>query len=226
MSKREVMVVAAGLSVMCPLLTGVAGWWASAALHLAGIGGLTERHVAIIALGGLGVGLLLDVLWLRCWVAAFYSASRVRLAALYLPCSAIALASFMGVPVGLLLCGTLAGVYVGRRAFHGEASADSFVRTRRHAAWFIAAVTGTEALVIGLLVLRERSVVQFLADVLHAEPAAVAGLVGVLVVVALDLVLVAIQFWCTSTAASVAFGVGQTPGRRSGPPGAPQFLAR
>ena len=211
MSRRESLIVALSLGVMCPFLTFIAGWWISAALFFEGIAHIAEHGIAIVAFTGLAAGLIIDALWLKRLVAAFYTADLVLLGAVYAVCSAIALASCMGLPLGNLLLGTLGGVYVGRRAFHSGASAAVFGRASRRAGWFTAAFTGAGAFAIGILALREQSVVEVLADLLGTARSAIAGSTGLAVIVTLVVVLIVLQFWCTSTAARVAFGRSGSP---------------
>ena len=199
------------LGVLCPFLTFVAGWWTSATLSLEGVAHITERGIAIAAFTGLAAGLLIDALWLKRWVAGFYTADLVLLGVIYAGCSVVALASCMGLPLGNLLLGTLGGVYVGRRAFHSGASPAVFGRASRRAGWFTAAFTGAGAFAIGLLALREQSAVEELADLLRTDRSAIAGPTGLAVIVALVVVLIVLQFWCTSTAARVAFGRSGSP---------------
>jgi hypothetical protein len=117
----------------------------------------------------------------------------------------------MGLPPGNLMLGTLGGIYVGRRAFHSGASAAAADHATRRAGLFTATFTGAEAFAIGLLALRERSVAELLAVVLGTEQSTIAGPVGLSVVFMLVVVLIVLQFWCTSTAARVAFGLSRSP---------------
>jgi hypothetical protein len=215
MSKRESLIVAVILAVLCPFLAFIACWWTSAALLFSGLAKISERSIAMAAFAGLAAGVVIDALWLRRWVAGFYTAHLGLLATVYAACSVVAVASCMGLPLGNLMLGTLGGVYVGRRAFHAGASAAAVIRATRRAGLFTAAFTGAEAFAIGLLVLRERSVVELLADILGSEQSAIAGPLGLAVISALVVVLIVLQFWCTSTAARVAFGRSGSPSGQS-----------
>jgi hypothetical protein len=212
MSKRESLIVAAMLAALCPFLTFVACWWTSAALLLSGVAHISERGIAMAAFAGMAAGLIIDALWLKRWVASFYTANLVRLGTVYAGCSVVAVASCMGLPPGNLLLGTLAGVYVGRRAFHAGDIGAAVDRATRQASLFTAAFTGVEAFAIGLLALRERSVVEILAFSLNTQQSAIAGPTGLAVVFTLVVVLMIFQFWCTSTAARLAYGLSKSPG--------------
>lgn len=213
MSKRESLIVALILGAMCPFLTFVAGWWTSAVLYLEGVAHITERGIALAAFAGLAVGLVADAFWLRRWVAGFYRADLKFMSVLYLGCSAVAVASFMGLPLGNLVLGTLAGAYVGRREFHAATDSESLERMARRAGIFTAMVTGTEALVIGILALKELSVVRMLATISRLEQTTVAGLAGIAFVFVLVLILMIFQFWCTTAAARQVFSRGRKTGQ-------------
>jgi hypothetical protein len=208
MSKRETLIVALILGAVCPFLTFVAGWWTSAALYLDGVGRITERGIAFAAFAGLAVGLVADAFWLRRWVARFYRADLRFMSVLYLGCSVVAVASFMGLPLGNLALGAVAGAYVGRREFHADTGNEALERMARRAGIFTAMVTGGEALAIGILVLNERSVVQTLAAYSHLDETSVIGPAGIAFVFVLVVILMIFQFWCTRTAARRAFGWG------------------
>jgi hypothetical protein len=209
MTKTESVVVGIGLGILCPLLLFVLCWWVTAALTIYHVVPIPESRIALAASAGLAVGLIIDVLYLRRWVSRFYRADVRVMALVYLCCSAIAVASFMGVPVGLLLLGTLAGAYVGRREYHVGGSGESVSKTVRQVSLFTAAVTGAEALLIGFLALNEEWVVEWLRAATGMDSWTATGLLGIGLVVVLCIVLMIVQYWCTKTMAWTAFGRGR-----------------
>ena len=66
----------------------------------------------------------------------------------------------MGIPVGNIVLGTLAGAYIGRREYHAARSGESVSKTIMKASLFTAILTGAEALPIGFLALNEGWVVE------------------------------------------------------------------
>ena len=84
------------------------GWW-GAFLYA------PESLIPYFALGGLAIGLLLDVLFLRRWLQMAYRFHPVTLVAIYLYYSVGMFGFFMGVPLFNTLLGPLAGFYTGRR---------------------------------------------------------------------------------------------------------------
>lgn len=210
MSKAESILVGVVNAILCPYLVFIFFWWTSAIAARYGLLSLSDGGIALAALMGLALGVILDVVWLKGWIVRFYGASLKVMMALYLCCSVCAVASFMGLPVGNLLLGALAGLYIGRREYHAGGGAESLARAGRRAAVFTATVTGAEALLIGLLALKEQIVARLLERVLGLDQAAITGLAGGGFVVSLCLLLMLMQFWLTKTAARLAFGPGRT----------------
>jgi hypothetical protein len=204
MNKLESIVIAVLLGIACPWLTFVAMWWTAAIVsmkwHL-----LSEPMIAGVALFGLAVGVVLDLVFLRTWVRRFYSAGIGWLAGVYVALSVVAVASFMGLPVGTFVLGIVAGTYAGRRQHHHAAVPADANRRIRRAALFAALITAGAALPIGLLALRERSVLQLLASLLRVEEVTVGGAMGIFLIVVLSVLLFVAQYWCAKQGGRVAF---------------------
>jgi len=208
MSRAESTIVGLLLGIVCPLSLFVLWWWVAAALTIYGVFSIPESGIATAAFTGLGLGILLDILGLKNWMTRFYSLDVKLTVLVYLFWSAIAVAFFMGLPFGNIALGTLAGLYIGRKQYHAGASTDLFTRSARNVSIFTALVTGAEALPIGILALGEQSVVASLRAI-GFDQSATTGLIGVGLVGVGCLVLMAVQFWCTRTAAALAFRLGK-----------------
>jgi len=202
----ESVLVHVVVGALCPMAGFFIGWWSAGALAIYKVLPLSETAIAAAALTGFGVGVILDSLFLRRWAATFYDWDHRLLALLYLCGSVVAVAVFMGFPLGNVAWGTLAGIYVGRRMRYRAATLQAFRHAARRASLLTATVTGLEALPIGLMALNEGIVVRVLQAALRWSPQQIAGLPGTTLVIALCLVLVALQMCLTSTAASIAFG--------------------
>ena len=212
MSKTESVTVGFAVGILCPLLLFVSCWWITAALTAYHVLRIPESGIAVAAFTGLVLGVTLDVLFLRRWISRFYSADVRVMVLLYLCCSVIAVAFFMGLPVGNVVLGTLAGAYIGRREYHVARSGESVSKTVMKASLFTAILTGAEALPIGLLALNEDWVVEWLQRVTGKDSWAVSDLLGIGLIVMLCVVLMTVQFWCTKTMAWIAFGCGRREG--------------
>jgi len=99
MSKAESTIVGIFLGFACIWLSFVTCWW-TAAIVYAIVGGISVNVVIVSALAGLMAGIVLDILFLRRWILGFYAASLWLLAGLYTALCVLAVASFMGLPVG------------------------------------------------------------------------------------------------------------------------------
>ncbi len=170
---------------------------------------IPERVIATAALVGLGVGILLDVLCLRRWMVKFYDVDWRLALPTCLFWVMIATAWFMGLPLGTFALGILAGWYVGRRQKHARTSTAAFVRQKRTASLLVALVTGLVSLGIGVLALGETYIMADIQRIMGTSPGATTSIVGPAIVVVLSLILVAVQHWCTRTAATLAFKWGR-----------------
>jgi hypothetical protein len=184
-------------------------WWASAALAASPIMRFPDGGIAVAALTGLALGIILDAVCLKRWIARFDSASFKLMGPVYLCCSVIAMAFFMGLPLGNLVLGTLAGAYVGRREYHSGKGQESIANTAQRVGVFIALITGVEALLIGLLAREEGIVMQVLHVGLGMNKAVLAGPMGVGLIILVCIALMVLQFWCTRKAVRFAFGRGK-----------------
>lgn len=120
MSKTERTLVGVFLAGICPLLAFVMCWWTAAVVH-ACMPGVSVNAVIVTALSGLLAGIVLDLLLLRKWIRRFYTSSLWLMAAIYGALCVVAVAFFMGLPVGTFGLGILAGIYAGRRQRHAAA---------------------------------------------------------------------------------------------------------
>ena len=71
-----------------------------------------------LVLTGLGIGLVLDVVFVRNWVLRFYTANLWLMGIIYIALSIAAVSFFMGLPIGTINPGILASITMGRRASH------------------------------------------------------------------------------------------------------------
>ena len=211
MSKTESTIVGIFLAGICPLLVFVMCWWTAAVVH-ACVPGVSVSAVAVTAMSGLLAGIVLDLLLLRKWIRRFYTASLWLIAAIYGALCVVAVAFFMGLPVGTFGLGILAGIYAGRRQHHAASEGAAVRRGLRRVAFFPALLTAGAALPIGLLALQERSVVELLGKVLGIAPGAARGATGVMLVCLLCVALFGAQYWCSLRAGGLAFRMGEGSG--------------
>lgn len=206
MSRSESIVVGLAVGILCPVSLFVLLWWTTAAFTIYDVLPIKVSGIVTAAFTGLGIGILLDILFLKNWIAGFYSANTKFMVTAYLFCSVVAVAFCMGLPLGNLALGTLAGLYVGRRAYHAGESGSRFRKAARNVSIFTALVTSAEALPIGLLALEhDRYIAEMLLTVVGLGQSDATGPAGVGLIILLCVVLMVVQFWCTRITAALAF---------------------
>jgi hypothetical protein len=167
-----------------------------------------QNWIGIIAVSGLFLGAVLDLLYLRRWLDRFYSINTKFLILAYLFWSAIAVALLMGLPLVNIVLGIFAGLYIGRKKLYEQTARDAFTKTAWKVSLFTALVTGLEALPIGLWGLKEGLVEEISGSVTGLSRWFTTGPAGIAIVIMLCLILMLIQFLCTRTAAKFAFELG------------------
>jgi len=213
MSKLESIVVGLVVGIACPGLTFVAFWWTVAAFHLLVLP-LPTGVIVAVALTGLGLGCMLDVLFLRRWVEKFYAENLRWMFVVYLGCFIVAFASFMGFPVGTFLLGIGAGTYVGRREFHRQAAAARAAAAFRRVAVLVASATTAAALAIGILALQsEQETLRWLENIFGLNQNSLRGGGGFVLVGLLGALLFVMQYWCSLKASGFAFRIGASRAR-------------
>jgi hypothetical protein len=205
MSRTESIVVGLVIGIMCPgslfVLSVVAGY----AVHKLEFFAISERGTAAAALAALGAGIIIDLLYLKGWLARFYSVGLWLMVPPYLLWSATIVALLMGLPFGNMALGTLAGAYIGRRQHHLGASRDMLARAARRVGIFTTLITGAGAIPIGVLALNEPGIVQKLQTLTRLDASVITGPIGLGLVGVMCVILMAAQFWLTRTAAAFAF---------------------
>ena len=101
---------------------------------------LEEKGIGYWALGGLCVGLIIDVIFLKKWVRRAYQMNSKILAALYIFYSIGVLGFCMGIPILEFPLGVAAGAYAARKMYHTKAGPEEFERSVKKMSIFAAAV--------------------------------------------------------------------------------------
>jgi len=150
------------------------------------------------------MGIVIDICYLRRWAQGFYQAKMPLMIALFLICSLVSIALFMGVPIGNLTLGVLAGLYTGRRSYHGVREPEVFAAASRRVGLFTSAVVGVVALPVGLLALfaGEEPIVRSLVGAVGLPYSRIAGIGCIL---ALCCLLMFLQYWLARGAAILAY---------------------
>ena len=208
MSKLEATIIGLFIGIICPWLTFVACWWTAFLLHQY-VFPMPESMIITAALTGLGIGCLLDMFFLRRWVDKFYMANLWLMVAVYLALSVVAVASCMGIPIGIFFVGIVGGVYIGRRELHRQADGALAAITFRKVAFFAASVTTMAALPIGILALQsEQKTLTWIESIVGLNRNSLQGGGGFVLVGFLCFLLFVMALWCTRMAGRLAFRIG------------------
>jgi len=203
MGKAEWGIIAVFLLIACPLSFLVIA--VCATFFLSNVTKIPEKAFPAVAFVALGLGIVFVTTRLKSWVRGFYALKTIPRVLLYLFWSAIATAVFMGLPIGNLTLGMLAGFYVGRKEHHKGGGSGRFEREARKASLFTAAITGFVSLAIGILAVEERtSLRRLLAVVGLGQLAETPADRAVVVALAVPVLIVA-QYWLTHRAAYWGF---------------------
>jgi type III secretory pathway component EscS len=207
LSKTESTIVGFFLGIACPLSFFILGWWISATLTIYRVFPISESGIAAVALSGFCVGMLLDIFFLKKWTLKFYGFGLKFIVPVYLFWSVVAMASLMGLPFNNLVLGTLAGFYVGRRAYHARTNDEKFRSVTRNASALTGLVTSGETMPVAILGLKEPWVVSIIQTMTGLEESTIPGPAGIALVVVGCGILFVVQSWCTRTAAKLAFRI-------------------
>lgn len=204
LDKREYYIIGTSLALLTPFVVFVLFWWSIAALEIFNILAISENIIAMVAVTGLAIGIVLDIIYLKKWTPKFYEMNRVLSILLYFFCSFMAVAFFMGFPIGNLFLGFLAGVYVGRKWHYLNGDQTTFSSVSKNVSIFSAFVTSIEALLIGLLALHDESVIYSINQTLGYVLFNANKLVDVALILILCGILFWIQFFVTRLGAKIS----------------------
>jgi hypothetical protein len=210
MDKREILLVSIVMGGVIPILSLILFWWIGAGLSISRVLPINESGIPVIALIGLAFGVALDALYLKRWVPRFYDLGLWLIMPLYLFCSLVMLAFFMGMPIGNLVLGSLAGVYIGRRAYYSAEGDTSFTKIAKKMSIFTALITAGESLPFALLSLTEPIIQGLIGALTGLDDQAISGWVGVTIMVVVVIGIAILQYLCTNKAAKLAYLQGKS----------------
>ncbi|TKJ34614.1 MAG: hypothetical protein CEE38_17230 [Planctomycetes bacterium B3_Pla] len=210
MNRIESFAIALVLAVGVPLLLLTLCWFCFIGLWILE-GETGESHgshgsaaVVTVLVMSVLVGIVINIRCLRRWVQGFYQANMKLMTFLYLICSVLTIGLFMGVPIGNIALGILAGLYTGRRNHHAGTEPEAFGRASRRVGLFSGFVVAAVALPIGLLALfaGEEPTVRSLVEAVWIPYSKIAGIGFIL---ALCSLLMLLQYWLARGASILVY---------------------
>jgi hypothetical protein len=164
---------------------------------------LEEKGIGYWALGGLCVGLIIDVMFVKSWVNSAYQMNSKILAALYIFYSIGVLGFCMGIPILEFPLGMAAGFYIARKMHFIGADEQTCRQAFKRMARFCAGVMVMICCLIMLWAIAGQMIGYRVETPLVSFTLTVP--IFFAVVLTGGAVLVLAQYWLTGTAAKVTF---------------------
>ena len=138
------------IGLVPPIFFLLAGWWGSLPL-------VAEESIKYFALGGLLLGLFMDILFMRRWIRKAYTLPVGWFVAVYLFYAVGMFGFFMGVPIFNLLLGIMGGYFVGICLRHARKQKDEVEQAARRTGFFAAGVMALACLASWVIAYRDPS---------------------------------------------------------------------
>ena len=207
MNRKELIIIRFGLGFTIPLIIFVIFWWSISLVNIYNIVTISELYIKVISIIGIFTGIIVDILYLRRISDMIYRINIPFLIVIYLFCSIMTVAFFMGIPIGNLILGIIAGIYIGRRYHNNQRNHLEFKTVLKNVAIFTASVTTFEALSIGILALQEKSSIIAINQFIGREILLTNTFVDFAIIIFLCIVLFIIQYFFTKISSRYAFSI-------------------
>lgn len=176
----------------------LAGWWIS-------IPFVPESRVCLCALGGLLLGMLVDVVFLGGWIRRAYLMKTWIWKAVYVFYSIGMFGFFMGVPVFNVMLALPAGIFVGRWLAHSGADSTLMHKTARQAAVFTTSVLGVVCIASASVALVDPSTAHNLQGMLGLSFQVTHGMVIGIILVG-GATILTLDWWLTVKSVERVYG--------------------
>jgi len=164
---------------------------------------LEEKGIGYWALGGLCVGLIIDVMFVKSWVKRAYQMNSKILAGIYIFYAVVAIGMFMGIPIFHFVMCVTAGIYIARKMHFAEAEEQARKQAFKRMARFCAGVMVLICCLITLWAIAGQMIGYRVEMPLVSFTLTVP--IFFAVVLTGGAVLVLAQYWLTGAAARVTF---------------------
>lgn len=202
-SKIESAFVAFIIGPVVPVVFSLFGWWGSLSIA-------SESLIPVAVLTGLGIGIAVDIAFLKRWVQAAYSWNKTLLLAILLFYSMCVFGFFMGVPVFNLAVGVVAGLFWGRRSLYFGADRRKAHTDALMAARAAALTIGVVSLAAAYFAVRDFTDTARNLQGMLGLPFTPTGQMVIALIVIGGPALIVAQYWSTKRAALWAYRSGLT----------------
>jgi hypothetical protein len=159
-NKLENIFLALVFGGIAPIFCFLTGWWGAYFFT-------PENQIPIFMLAGLGLGIVIDLLFLGKWIRSAYDIHPMLLLAIYLSYSVGIFGFFMGVPFFNIVMGPLAGFYIGRRLGQEKTNPEKTERIIHWTGLFASFVLAVACLAALLLAASEFTLAANINGMLH-----------------------------------------------------------
>jgi hypothetical protein len=187
MNKFEKLSLGLILGAIFPLIGFLSGWWSTSQK-------LSTLWVAIAALGGLAVGIIVDVFVLKKWVARAFEMDNRLWMGIFFFYAICVFAFFMGVPVFNVALAIPAGLIIGRKLAHQTMPADAEKRLTLRTTLFTTGVMAFICVSSAFLALRDPTTAANLEGMLRLSFEVTQGMIIALIVVG-GAALLGLHWW-------------------------------
>jgi len=160
LTRIELLFLQVVIGLLAPILLLLIGWWGSLPF-------VAEESIKFFALGGLLLGILLNIIYLRRLVQAAYRFPKAAFVLVYLFYSLCLFGFFMGVPLFNLFLGAAGGYYVGLCLRHQRKPLAEVQKTARQVTLFSALVLALVCLASWLLAYADAYLVENIQGLLR-----------------------------------------------------------
>jgi len=189
LTRIELLFLQVVIGLLAPILLLLIGWWGSLPF-------VAEESIKFFALGGLLLGILLNIIYLRRLVQAAYRFPKAAFVLVYLFYSLCLFGFFMGVPLFNLFLGAAGGYYVGLCLRHQRKPREEVEKTARQVALFSALVLALVCLVSWLLAFSDAYLVENIQGLLRLpNPPSRAAILGFSALV--GIAMVGVEYFIT-----------------------------
>lgn len=164
------------LGAVFPLIGFLAGWWSTSQLW-------SNAWVLAAALGGLGCGIVVDVIFLKRWVAGAFEMDLKLWMAIFFFYAICVFGFFMGVPVFNVVLAIPAGLIIGRKLAHQKRSCEAEKRLSFYTNLFATGVMAFICVSSAFLALRDPTTAANLEGMLRLPFDLTQGMIIALIVV-------------------------------------------
>ncbi len=197
MKKSERIVLGLVLGAVPPVAGLLAFWWGSLPF-------LSGRLIVVCAVLGLMAGFIVDMSYLKKWIAHAYAYDLKIWMGIYGFYSVCIFGFFMGVPAFNVVLAVPAGFFIGSKLAHRQVDGEEYRRFVRGTCIFTTLVLALVCLAAAAIAIRDPYTGDNLRGILHLGFEVTPAMIGWIIVLG-GATLLSLQWWITSKMIHLAY---------------------